>query len=335
MTYRHRSLPTEKTMALRTLRFAAILSVIACAAAGPLFAQSAGPAPSGREYRLQVLYRPGIAQSYEITEVDSVVRTHSDSSTKSYARQVTYFTTVRCLESQEGFSTVAVNLDSMQYRFTADGMEVTYDSQKDVTVKHFADLNNYVGPLNRTAELRYNPYGDVVSVKGEQLDWIRTYLQENGEGMDSVVALIWEQSVADPNLLQYADLQKRVIPGRKAMVDSSWQHRMALRIDGVVFDGTVRSTLAKYGGGLYTITTRDTIPAAKAQPVHVYGISYITTVLDGEAIVDNTIQLAATGSLNEVSSRVRARFRGKAYNEIFTNTITSTTTWKLTGQYQW
>lgn len=311
------------------------LAVLLVASFAQLAAQSAGAPPKGREYRLQALYRPGIAQSYEITEVDTVVRMHSDSSTKSYTRSVTYFTTVRCLESQEGFSNVLVNLDSMRYAFSADNMTITYDSQKDVTVKQFADLTNYVGPLNRSAELRYNAYGDVLSVKGEQLDWIRDYLKENGNDMDSVLTLIWNQSVSDANLLQYCDIQKRAIPGRKTIVDSSWTHKLALRIDGVIFDGSVRSTLASYSGGLYTITTRDTIQAVKAQPVHVYGVSYVTSVVDGQAVVDNTMSLAATGSINEVTSRVKARFRGKAYNEIFTNTITSITTWKLTGQYQW
>ncbi|MBU3741278.1 MAG: hypothetical protein FGM24_03220 [Candidatus Kapabacteria bacterium] len=309
-----------------------VILTIAIASAG---AQTAGAPPKGREYRLQALYRPGIAQNYEITEIDTVVRTHSDSSTKSYTRKVVYFATVRCTESLDGFSTLTVNLDSLQYAFASEGVELTYDSQKDVTIKQFADLTNYVGPMNRQPDIRYNAYGDVLSVKGEQLEWMRDYLKDNGDGLDSVMALIWNQSVADGNILQYSDLQKRVLPGKKVAVDSSWQHDLQLRLDGVMFAGKVRSKLAGYSGGLYSIVLRDTIQVVPDQPIHAYGVPYIASVLDGRAVVDHTIELAASGSINHVVSSAKARFRARAYNEVFTHDVTSITTWKLTGQYQW
>lgn len=298
-------------------------------------AQTAGAPPKGREYRLQALYRPGIAQNYEITEIDTVVRTHSDSSSRSYIRKVVYFATVRCTESNDGFSTLTVNLDSLQYAFTSEGVELTYDSQKDVTIKQFADLTNYVGPMNRQPDIRYNAYGDVLSIKGEQLEWMRDYLRENGDGLDSVMALIWNQSVNDDNILQYADLQKRVLPGKKVAVDSSWQHDLRLRLDGVMFAGKVRSKLAGYSGGLYSVVLRDTINVIPDQPIHAYGVPYISTVIDGKALVDHSIELAASGSINQVVSSAKARFRARAYNEVFTHDVTSITTWKLTGQYQW
>lgn len=298
-------------------------------------AQSAGEAPKGREYRLQALYRAGIAQSYEITEVDTVTRIHSDSSVRTYTRKVVYYATARCTESMEGFATVTVNLDSMEYAFNSEGVSITYDSQKDVMIKQFADLMNYVGPLNRQPDIKYNAYGDVLSVKGEQLEWMRDYLKESGDGLDSVMALIWKQSVEDANILQYADLQKRVLPGKKVAVDSSWRHAFQLRLDGVVYGGNVRSKLAGYSGGLYTASTADTIAAVPNQSIHVYGIPYIATVLDGKAIVHHTVDLASTGSINKVVSNANATFRARAYNEVFTHVVSSTTTWKLTGQYQW
>jgi len=311
------------------------LAMLFASATTLAIAQSAGEAPRGREYRLQALYRPGIAQSYEITEVDTVVRIHSDSTTRSYTRTVVYFATARCTESMEGFSTVTVNLDSMQYAFTSEGVSITYDSQKDVMIKQFADLMNYVGPLNRQPDIKYNAYGDVLSVKGEQLEWMRDYLKESGDGLDSVMALIWNQSVEDPNILQYADIQKRVLPGKKVAVDSSWNHKFQLRLDGVVFAGDVRSKLAGYSGGLYMASLQDTIDAIPNQSIHVYGVPYIATVLEGNAVLDHNVDLAATGTINQVTSKAKARFKARAYNEVFTHEVTSVTTWKLTGQYQW
>ncbi len=292
-------------------------------------------ASSGREYRLQAMYRAGIAQNYEVTETTSVVRTHSDSSKKAYSRKITYMMTVRCTENMNGFASLTANIDSLTYVFTANGDTVAYDSQKDITPKNFADLNNYVGPMNRSLEMKVNTYGEIQSVTGEQIDWIRTYLSDNASDIDSVLSLIWTQSVEDPNLLQYADLQKRVLPGLRMAVDSSWKHRMSLRVDGVIYDGQARSVFDSYSGGLYILKTKDTIAAVKPQRIHVYGVPYISEVLDGAAAVSHEVDLASTGTINKVESNVTAWFKARAANEVFTQHVQSNTTWTLTGQFQW
>ncbi|HLP27247.1 MAG TPA: DUF6263 family protein [Candidatus Didemnitutus sp.] len=312
----------------------AIALCIFCTA-GAMVAQQTGAAPAGREYRLQALYRAGIAQNYEVVEQTTVERTHSDSSKKTYDRKVTYFMTVRCIESMDGISKLVVNIDSLTYKFTSQGTEISYDSQKDITPKNFADLNNYIGPLNRTYEITVSPYGEVTKISGEQVDFWREYLEQNAADLDSVVYTIWMQSLDRENLLQYGDIQKRVIPGLRKGVDSTWKHGLTLRVDGVVFDGKATSRLASYTGGLYTIITKDSIPVRKDQDVHIYGIPYLSAVKDGGAVVDNTLLLSSSGTINELTTVTKAWFLATVRAETFTHRITSTTQWKLTGQYQW
>ncbi len=301
----------------------------------PVAAQQAGAPPAGREYRLQALYRAGIAQNYEIVEQTTVERTHSDSSKKTYDRKVTYFMTLRCIESIDGIAKLVVNIDSLLYRFTSAGLDVTYDSQKDIAPKNFADLNNYIGPLNRSFELTVSPYGEITRLSGEQIDFWRDYLQENANDLDSVVYTIWMHSLDRDNLLQYGDLQKRVVPGLRKAVDSTWKHQLSMRIDGVVFDGKASSRLASYTGGLYTIITKDSVSVRPDQDIHVYGIPYISRVTDGYVITDNTLQLSTNGTINDVTTISKAFLRARVKNEEFTHRITSTTQWKLTGQFQW
>lgn len=288
-----------------------------------------------REYRLQALFRAGIAQNYEVVEQTTVERIHSDSSRKTYERTATYQITVRCIESLDGIAKLVVNIDSLVYRFKAANVEITYDSQKDITPKNFADLNNYAGPLNRTFEITVSPYGEVTKLSGEQIDFWRDYLQQNAADLDSVVYTIWMQSLDRENLLQYGDLQKRVIPGTRKGVDSTWRHNFTSRIDGVIYEGNVTSRLASYSGGLYTIITKDTLAARPQQPIHVYGIPYVSNVSEGAAAIDNEVLLTANGTINEVKNVTKSWFRGIVKNEVFTHNVTSTTMWKLTGQYQW
>ncbi len=317
------------------VRAAIVMTVFLLTSIG-VFAQKSAELPGAPDptYRVQALYRAGVAQSYEIEENTEVVRTHSDSSKKTYKRWVKYFATIRAIESMNGISTLVVTLDSNRYKFTADGLDITYDSQVDITPKNFADLYNYSGPVSRSYDLTVSPYGEVTKVEGEQLDFWRKYLNDNKRDMDSVLHLIWIQSLDKPNLLQYGDLQKRVIPGTRVAVDSSWTHDFSLRVDGVVYSNRVKSTFAKYAGGLYIIETKDTI-VADPQQIHAYNIPYVTNVIDGEALVNHTVELTNTGSINNVTSNVDAWLKAKVSNELFTQQIKSKTTWKLTGQYMW
>jgi len=327
--------PSNRTM--MTMLYTTVTLLLCTFCPLTLLAQTAstGKAPTPpQEYRLQVSYRAGVAQNYEIDEVTKVVRTHSDGNKISYDRTIKYYTTVRCIESMNGVATLAINLDSLTYAFTSEGVTVTYDSQKDITIKNFADLNNYHGPLNRTFELTVSPYGEISKVTGEQIDFWRDYIEENKNDLDSVLYLIWSQSLDKTNLLQYGDLQKRIIPGLKVAIDSTWDHSLRLRIDGVIYDGRVTSKLTEYSGGYFTIQTSDTLKA-EPQQIHAYKIPYVSTVTEGTAIVDHVTSMTTQGVLNDIVSKVTARFRATVGKEDYTHDVTSTTTWKLIGQYQW
>lgn len=317
-------------------RFCLVLAAVCMAAvpaAVPTVAQTSG-APA-KQYRAQVLYTAGVAQSYEITEQTTATRWYSDSSQKNYDRTVTYFTTIRCIESMDGIAKVVVNVDSMRYRFMADGRQVEYDSEKDISPKNFSDINAYIGPLNRPFTLTVSPYGEISSLEGEQVEYWRDYLADNSSGIDSVTHVMWTQAMSDENLLQYGDLQKRVVPGLAVGKDSTWNLTMALRIDGVNFKGRTTATLTDVEGGLFTMTVADTIPAVPSQPLCVYGVPYVVQLLEGHADVTHTVQMSRTGSIQSVENVASTWWKGRVLMEVFTQRVRTTTTWKLKGQYQW
>ncbi len=317
----------------RFLRVSIVLLGVALSVT--MHAQQQGAQPPQREYRLQALYRAGIAQNYEVVEQTTVERTHSDGSKRTYERKVLMQMTVRAIESLDGIAKIVVNIDSLNYVFRSDGLEISYDSQKDIVLKNFADLNNYIGPLNRPFELTVSPYGEVTKIEGEQIAFWRDYLDENAADLDTVVYAIWRHSLDRENLLQYGDVQKRIIPGVKRGVDSTWKHQFQSRIDGIIFEGKVTSRLAAYEGGRFTLITKDSVPARKNALTHVYGIPSLSTVQGGYATVDNTLQLTTNGTIDELTTISKALVTARVSNETFTHAITSSTHWKLTGQYQW
>jgi hypothetical protein len=131
------------------------------------------------------------------------------------------------------------------------------------------------------------------------------------------------------------DLQKRTIPGLRRAVDSSWSHKLALRIDGTLYNGNVRSRLASYEGGLYHIITQDTLTANPDQTVHTYNVPVLATVLDGTMTTNSTVLLSTAGTINEFTSISKGILHLQAGREPITQSITSTMQWKLLGQYQW
>lgn len=299
-----------------------------------LFAQQSAPA-AVREYRLQALYRAGVAQNYEFVENTTVERTFSEGTQKTFERKVTYYMTLRCVESSDGIATIVVNADSLIYAFSGEGKSVDYNSQIDISPKDFPDLSNYIGPLNRSYEIVVTPYGEVTKVQGDQIEFWRDYLEQNAADLDSVPYLIWTQSLAKENLIHIGDLQKRVIPGLRMRVDSSWKHNYMLRADGVYYDGKVTSRFAAFNGGLYEIITKDSIPARRMQNIYTVGIPYVTTVLEGHALVDSKLILSASGTIDELSTTVRSDILVAVHAEKIKQRATTTLNWKLTGQYQW
>ncbi|MEN9281512.1 MAG: hypothetical protein RL594_447 [Bacteroidota bacterium] len=298
-------------------------------------AQRTAAPPTFKEYRLQASYRPGVAQNYEVREKTLIERIHSDSSKRMYERDVLTYMTVRCIESVDNISRVVVTADSIIYKFTIGNTVITYDSQKDLAPKAFPDLNNYLGTLNRSYELTYSPYGEVTKITGDQIDYWKEYITENVTDLDTLISTIWLQSLSNENLQHLGDVQKRIIPGTKRTMDSSWKHPLQLRVDGVVYEGPVRSTFTSYEGGVFTIATNDTIPARTSWPLHVLEIPDLVTCREGQAVVNSNLKLATAGILNELDMNVRAWFRGQVGKEIFTHNVTSTQSWKLVKQYQW
>ena len=94
---------------------AAAVPAGACSSLAIKLAPTAGA--STRQVKLQPLYRAGIAQSYVVTERTKGERRHSDESRKPYERAVTTHLTLRCIETQDGFATIIVNVDSLTYAF--------------------------------------------------------------------------------------------------------------------------------------------------------------------------------------------------------------------------
>lgn len=288
-----------------------------------------------RLYRLNPVYRAGIAQNYVLTENTIASRLYKDSTVKDYTRSVKTFVSIRCIESLEGFVTVVVNIDSMIYSFTSDGITITHDTQTDITPKNFADLSLYLAPLNRSYNVSYNAYGEVTKVAGEQLAEIREYLNEYGYDMDSTMRLIWDQGLGDDNLLMIGDIQKRIIPGRRIAMDSSWSHDISVFADGVLYRSPVRSTLKNFDAGNFSLITHDTVYAAEQFRTHFYGIPYIATVLDGKGILHTNFTLSQMGTIQGLTITLDARIRARALSEEFTQTIRTAWEWALEGQYQW
>jgi hypothetical protein len=101
-----------------------------------------------------------------------------------------------------------------------------------------------------------------------------------------------------------------------------------------LYRSKIRSRFAQNTGGIYVINTTDTL-AAVAGPVRTYGVPMPGQILEGNAAVKHTVVLRNTGVIEELETAMDAWYRAKALNEVYTERMNTTYSWKLTGQYQW
>lgn len=288
---------------------------------------------------LKLIYPAGNAFIYVFKDSTKVTRRYSDSSTMTYVREVTYYMSQKAPKDPEnGILDVDVNIDSMDYRFSSGDVTMQYNSQrtKDMQLK-FPDLVAATVPVNRTFRMTYSPYWEVVKTEGEQLDWLRNYIEENNNGqLDSMMLWVWLNGISMTNLAQVGDLEKGVLPDKRIHRDSSWRKPFFIKADGVdCRDDSARSVIKGFHDNAYVIETTISHLTPTKEPLRLYGIPYLVRVVDGKGTGKYTINLSKKGVINSAEADITTVMKAKVKNENFTQTVRSKYSWQILGQYQY
>ncbi len=271
--------------------------------------------------------------AYTMHDSTEVLRTYSDSSTLKYSRDVTYYLELRAnSDPVNGMLELDVNIDSLRYRFKSGESEIVYDNRSKVQLK-FPDLTAATVPVNRECFIKFSPYWEAVSIRGEMLDWLKDYIAKYGEGhLDSMSTYMWLNGISTMAYAQIIDPQKGVLPNDVVKRDSSWKKPYFVKIDGLdCRDDSATTHIASYALGLYTLESD--IQHLKVLPKtdRLYGIERMIDILGGEGKGHQTLVINRRGNIISSSSQFNTTVKAHVRNETFSENVQSFYTWISRG----
>src|SRR3989339_566858 len=214
------------------------------------------------KYKPKVIYHTNAYRLYKMTETTNIHRIYSDSSTKDFKREVSYYMTLTIFNKPEnGFQTLKIVIDSMLYKLSEGDKVIEFNSQaeqmKPIRLK---DLEVMSVPLNRQFDMTYSPYGEVAKIESPDIEEAIDFIKEGDakygtKNKDELKNLIWFDGLSDARLKHITDLQKIIFSQEGMAKDSLWRSPFTIQIDGKDFIDTVNSRIAEYNNGNYIIET--------------------------------------------------------------------------------
>jgi hypothetical protein len=164
-----------------------IFSVI-CLLLSPVYADDPLKGNSGDDSKKEevqkfipkVIYHPNAYRLYKLTEITNVHRVYSDSTTKDFKREVTYFMTLTIFDKPEnGFQNLKIVIDSMIYKFSEENKVIKFNSQsEEMKPIRLKDLEATTVPLNRQFDMTYSPYGEVAKIESQDIEEVIDFIKK-------------------------------------------------------------------------------------------------------------------------------------------------------------
>jgi hypothetical protein len=286
-------------------------------------------------YILGFKYPTNVEHYYKMTENTVINRMYNDSSRQVIKRQVTYYFMQKLgKQFDNDFLTVDVTIDSMTYLLNDGKTIVDFNSQNgEYQGVEKTDLKHLMVPLGKMYSITYSPYGEVLKIEGEKLDWLRNYVTKEGKDvLDSLEKFIWLDGISLERLQYLTDVKKISFPKGMIKEDSVWKSYLPMQIDGRNFGDSVQVKFVSYKDGEYTIKAE----SEKFVPNHQQGLMY---GIDRFAKVDSctgkgtySVSLTPRGSIKKSESNYQTVLHLKIGREPLVETITSNATWELLNQ---
>ena len=275
---------------------------------------------------------------YKFNEVTEVTRTYSDGSQKNYKRDITYYFTqfIPDLPKDE-FNTVKVSIDSLLYKFQVSDAVFEWNSQIDTLAPpNFPDLNAVSIALGRDYDMIYSPYGELVKIEGEKLDWLKNYIVVEGKDrLDSLKKIIWLRGISSEHLKFLTDLQKRIIQPGKVRRDSIWTSPINIQLDEVNYFDTSKTRITDYDAGYISLETKMSDLRPVQENIRLYDISQVANSIDGTGSGIYGIRVGANGWISKAWMDVKGTLKAQVKNEIFTQTIMTKANWEIISHYKY
>lgn len=275
---------------------------------------------------------------YAFTDSTIVDRVYNGKQKRHYERVYTYYFTIQSPRGIEsGFQDTKILIDSMVYRFKEGDESIEFNSQIEAAPqKDFKDLTLRMTPLSREFTITYSPYNDVAEIKGDQIDFLKNYLEKNKnvlQGEDTLILNLWEKGISDSYLKQFGDMHKNLIPSERIYKDSLYTRKLDIELEDVPFHGEMKMKLEDVLGNIYTLKAEGSDFKVGTSPVYLFGLKSLATPLEGKAEGAYQIKISNRGTIREVRAEFVSEVKALANDKPFTQTAKTNMFWRILGQF--
>jgi len=312
-----------------------LLTVGFCAAQS----QQKGDEAQIPSYKLKLGYPAQVIHTYKMTDSTIVTRRFSDSSIKKFKREYEYNMTLRAPNGLEnGFLKLDVSIDSLFYKFTDGDAVYEFNSQaENPGALTFDDLKAISVALGKDFTMTYSPYGEVTSIEGERLDWLKNYVTTEGVGsLDTLQTFMWLDGISLNRLKYIADIKKLIYPYEKAYKDSVWTSPFDFQIDGMNYYDTAKAKIISVGDNEIVIEARLDNIRNLPDMGRFYGIKgQILPIESCKGTGTFMLTVSSKGTLKYAVLTTDTDIKVKIHKDYFTQKINSKVIWDLRNQYKY
>ncbi len=293
------------------------------------------------KYKPKVIYHTNAYRLYKMTETTNVHRVYSDSSTKDFKREVSYYITLTIFNKPDnGFQTLKIVIDSMSYKLTEGDKVIEFNSQDDkIKPIRLKDLEAISVPLNRQFDMTYSPYGEVAKIESpdiqEAIDFIKDGDAKYGtKNKDEMINLIWFDGLSDARLKHITDVQKILLSQEPIAKDSIWSSPFTIQIDGKDFIDTVNAKIVEYNNGKFVIEAKTNQLKPVKRDSYFYGVTKPARIESAKGDGFYIIEISPRGIISKVDAEFIIESNCKVRFEPFYEQVDSKMVWEYLGQFK-
>ena len=274
---------------------------------------------------------------YKYNEISQVSRTYSDSTTRNYKKETTFFFTLYYRNPPEnGFLKMDVVIDSLIYKFTEGDAVIDFNTNADNNKPvRFKDLEATSVPVGRSFDVTYSSYGDVVKIEGSDLDWVKNFMKENSDSnVDPITDFIWYDGISESRLKHLSDVRKVFIPTAWIPKDSIWNTPFEIQLNSITFKDTLKAIVSDVSAGYSTIEAKTNHLKVSSEKCFLYNVPDLVYIFDSKGDGIFSMSVNPKGVISHISGKFNALVKYQSGKQTILETIKTEMSWQMLGMYK-
>lgn len=284
-------------------------------------------------------YPINLAFQYMLIDNTKFEQTLSDSTKRQFERNIIYYFTFYAPGApKDGFTTIRVSIDSLEYKLKSGNDSVYYNSQSDTILPPFNiqdfDINSVI--LGKNYDLIYSPYWDLGKADGGNIIEKRNYINDPVMGIeDPFRKYLWNFQLSDENLGYTVDLLKGIIPTHS--IDTSMIRTVPIRfaVENLLFladSAKVKLITANSNKYVLKADFNHFIPLRKDVVIPGFMTFVEFNNVLGEGSYTLTMSPQGRVDMGELNMKLELQFRDR--REIINERIEKHSIWQLLDNYR-